>query len=373
MLIGVPKEVKIHEYRVGLTPGSVRELVHHGHQAIVETGAGAEIGFDDASYKAAGAIVAPSAADVFAAAELIVKVKEPQPQEVPSLREGQVLFTYLHLAADKRLTEDLAEAGVTAIAYETVTDAHGGLPLLAPMSEVAGRMAVQVGAHCLEKEQGGIGVLLGGVPGVPAAKVVILGGGVSGTNAARMAMGMEAYVTVIDRSLPRLYELDLQFGAQLHTLFSTMENIEQEVTAADLVIGAVLIPGAAAPKLVSRALVRAMKPGAVIVDISIDQGGCFETSRPTTHAAPTYVEDGVVHYCVTNMPAAVARTSTVALNNATLPFVLAIAHHGWRRALSEDPHLRNGLNICGRRVTHPAVARDLGLPFFPSERVLTKP
>jgi alanine dehydrogenase len=241
------------------------------------------------------------------------------------------------------------------------------------MSEVAGRMAVQVGAHCLEKEQGGIGVLLGGVPGVPAAKVVILGGGVSGTNAARMAMGVEAYVTVIDRSLPRLYELDLQFGAQLHTLFSTMENIEREVIAADLVIGAVLIPGAAAPKLVSRALVRAMKPGAVIVDISIDQGGCFETSRPTTHAAPTYVDEGVVHYCVTNMPAAVARTSTVALNNATLPFVLAIADRGWRQALSEDAHLRNGLNICEGRVTHPAVARDLDLPFSPSDRLLAQP
>ena len=271
-----------------------------------------------------------------------------------------MLFTYLHLAADKMLAEALIRSGAVAIAYETVTDARGGLPLLAPMSEVAGRMAVQVGAHCLEKEQGGIGVLLGGVPGVPAAKVVILGGGVSGTNAARMAMGMEAYVTVIDRSLPRLYELDLQFGAQLHTLFSTMENIEREVTAADLVIGAVLIPGAAAPKLVSRALVRAMKPGAVVVDISIDQGGCFETSRPTTHAAPTYVEEGVVHYCVTNMPGAVARTSTVALNNATLPFVLAIADHGWQRALREDPHLRDGLNICRGPVTHPAVAPRSG-------------
>jgi alanine dehydrogenase len=372
MLIGVPKEVKTHEYRVGLTPGSVRELVHHGHEAIVETGAGAEIGFDDSSYEAVGARVVASPADVFATAEAIIKVKEPHPQEVAALREGQVLFTYLHLAADKGLAEGLRQSGAIAIAYETVTDARGGLPLLAPMSEVAGRMAVQVGAHCLEKEQGGIGVLLGGVPGVPAAKVVILGGGVSGTNAARMAMGMEAYVTVIDRSLSRLYELDLQFGAKLHTLFSTMENIDREVTAADLVIGAVLIPGAAAPKLVSHALVRAMKPGAVVVDISIDQGGCFETSRPTTHAAPTYVEEGVVHYCVTNMPAAVARTSTVALNNATLPFVLAIADRGWRRALSEDAHLRNGLNICRRGVTHPAVARDLNLPFTPPERLLAE-
>jgi alanine dehydrogenase len=370
MRIGVPKEVKTHEYRVGLIPGAVRELVHRGHEVYVEKGAGAGIGFDDAAYEAAGAIVLDHPAEVFAAAELVIKVKEPQPQEVALLREGQVLFTYLHLAADRALTQGLIRSGVVAIAYETVTDRYGGLPLLAPMSEVAGRMAVQVGAHCLEKEQGGIGVLLGGVPGVPAAKVVILGGGVAGTNAARMAMGMEAYVTVIDKSLPRLYELDLQFGAQLHTLFSTMENIEREVTAADLVIGAVLIPGATAPKLVSRDLVRAMKPGAVIVDVSIDQGGCFETSRPTTHAEPTYLAEGVVHYCVTNMPGAVARTSTVALNNATLPFVLAIADRGWRRAMAEDPHLRDGLNVCHGRVTHPAVARDLALPLTPSEEAV---
>ncbi len=278
MLIGVPKETKTHEYRVGLVPGSVRELIHRGHAVIIETGAGAGIGFGDASYEAAGARISASAADVFGAAELIVKVKEPQPGEVALLRREQVLFTYLHLAANRKLTKDLISSGAVAVAYETVTDARGGLPLLAPMSEVAGRMAVQVGAHCLEKEQGGIGVLLGGVPGVPAAKVVILGGGVAGTNAARMAMGMEAYVTVIDRSLPRLYELDLQFGAQLHTLYATMENIEREVAAADLVIGAVLVPGAAAPKLVTRDLVREMRPGTVIVDISIDQGGCFETS-----------------------------------------------------------------------------------------------
>jgi alanine dehydrogenase len=372
MLIGVPKEIKTHEYRVGLVPGSVRELVHHGHQIVVESGAGAGIGFGDRAYETAGARILPSAAEVFAAAELIVKVKEPQPQELESLRHDQTLFTYLHLAADRKLTQGLLRSGVVAVAYETVTDARGGLPLLAPMSEVAGRMSVQVGAHCLEKEQGGIGVLLGGVPGVPAAKVVILGGGVAGTNAARMAMGMEAYVTVIDRALPRLYELDLQFGAQLHTLYSTMENIEREVAAADLVIGAVLIPGAAAPRLVSRDLVRAMRPGTVIVDISIDQGGCFETSRPTTHAAPTYIEEGVVHYCVTNMPAAVARTSTVALNNATLPFVLALADHGWRGALAEDQHLRDGLNICRGRVTHPAVAHDLGLPLTPADGVLAE-
>jgi alanine dehydrogenase len=371
MLIGVPKEVKTHEYRVGLVPGSVRELVHHGHKVVVESGAGAGIGFDDDAYQRAGAEILMRAADVFAAAELIVKVKEPQPEEIGALREDQILFTYLHLAADRGLAEGLLRSGAVAIAYETVTDKAGGLPLLAPMSEVAGRMSVQVGAHCLEKEQGGMGILLGGVPGVPAAKVVILGGGVSGTNAARVAMGMEAYVTVIDRSLPRLYELDLQFGSQLHTLFSTVETIEREVAAADLVIGAVLVPGGAAPKLVSRDLVRAMKPGSVIVDISIDQGGCFETSRPTTHAAPTFIDEGVVHYCVTNMPGAVARTSAVALNNATLPFVLAIAERGWRRALSDDPYLRDGLNACRGRVTHPAVAHDLGLKLTAAERVLS--
>ena len=367
MLIGVPKEVKTHEYRVGLIPGAVRELVHRGHKVVVEASAGAAIGFDDAAYQAVGAEILAHPAEVFAIADLIVKVKEPQPQEVALLREGQIVFTYLHLAADRVLAQELIRSGIVAIAYETVTDGRGGLPLLAPMSEVAGRMAVQVGAHCLEKEQGGIGVLLGGVPGVPAAKVVILGGGVAGTNAARMAMGVEAYVTVIDKSLPRLYELDLQFGAQLHTLFSTMENIEREVVAADLVIGTVLIPGATAPKLVSRDLVRAMKPGAVVVDVSIDQGGCFETSRPTTHAEPTFVEEGVVHYCVTNMPAAVARTSTVALNNATLPFALAIADRGWRRSLKEDPHLLHGLNIWRGRVTHPAVARALDLPLTASD------
>src|SRR5438094_4006370 len=279
MLIGVPKEVKSHEYRVGLVPGSVRELVHHGHKVVVESGAGAGIGFDDAAYENAGAEILIRAADVFAAAELIVKVKEPQPAEVSALREDQIIFTYLHLAADRALTEALLRSGAVAIAYETVTDKTGGLPLLAPMSEVAGRMSVQVGAHCLEKEQGGMGVLLGGVPGVPAAKVVILGGGVSGTNAARVAMGMEAYVTVIDRSLPRLYELDMQFGSQLHTLFSTVETIEHEVVSADLLIGAVLVPGAAAPKLVSRELVRQMKPGSVIVDISYDQRGSVESKR----------------------------------------------------------------------------------------------
>jgi alanine dehydrogenase len=369
MLIGVPKEIKTHEYRVGLVPGSVRELVHHGHSVIVESGGGAGIGFDDAAYQKAGARVVASAAEVFASAELIVKVKEPQPAEIALMRKGQVLFTYLHLAADKAQTEGLMHSGAVCIAYETVTDARGGLPLLAPMSEVAGRMAIQVGAHCLEKEQGGAGILLGGVPGVAAAKVVILGGGVAGTNAARVAMGMEAHVTVIDKSLQRLYELDLQFGSQLHTLFATVENIEREVMAADLVVGAVLVPGAAAPKLVTRAMLRGMRHGSVLVDISIDQGGCFETSRPTTHANPTYIEEGVIHYCVTNMPAAVARTSTFALNNATLPFILALADKGWRQAMIDDPNLRAGLNVANGQITYPAVAHALHIPFKPAAHV----
>jgi alanine dehydrogenase len=370
MRIGVPKEIKTHEYRVGLVPGSVREFTHRGHQVVVQSGAGAGIGFADAGYEAAGARVVPDAATVFAESDLVVKVKEPQPQEIALLRRGQVLFTYLHLAADKKQTEGLLRAGVTAIAYETVTDVRGGLPLLAPMSEVAGRMAIQVGAHCLEKEQGGAGILLGGVPGVSSAKVVILGGGVAGTNAARMAMGVEAYVTVIDKSLPRLYELDMQFGSQLHTLFATMENIEREVLAADLVVGAVLVPGAAAPRLVTRDMVRRMRAGSVLVDISIDQGGCFETSRPTTHADPTYVVDGVIHYCVTNMPGAVARTSTFALNNATLPFALGLAEKGWQKALTDDVHLRRGLNIHGGRITHAAVAEAVGLDYLPPEQAI---
>src|SRR6266567_4697462 len=370
MLIGVPKEVKSHEYRVGLVPGSVRELVHHAHKVVVESGAGAGIGFDDSAYENAGAEILTRAADVFAAAELIVKVKEPQPEEVRALREDQILFTYFHLAADRALTEALLRSGAVAIAYETVTDKTGGLPLLAPMSEVAGRMSVQVGAHCLEKEQGGKGVLLGGVPGVKAAKVVIIGGGVSGTNAARMAMGMEAYVTVIDKSLHRLYELDMQFGSQLHTLFATLSNIEHEVLSADLVVGAVLVPGAAAPKLVTREMVLKMKPGSVLVDISIDQGGCFETSKPTTHADPTYSVDGVIHYCVTNMPGAVARTSTFALNNATLPFCVALAEKGWRKALADDAHLRHGLNVHAGKITHAAVAGALGLEYLSADEVL---
>jgi alanine dehydrogenase len=368
--VGVPKEIKTDEYRVGLTPASVRELTTHGHEVVVEHDAAAGIGISDDAYRAAGATVVDGAAAVFDAAEMVVKVKEPQPGEIAMLRPGQVLFTYLHLAADRAQTEALLRSGATCIAYETVTDARGALPLLAPMSEVAGRMAVQVGAHCLEKEQGGVGILLGGVPGVAPAKVVVLGGGVSGTNAARMAVGLEASVTIIDKSLPRLYDLDLQFGPRATTLFSTVEAIEHAVLAADLVIGAVLVPGGAAPKLVSRAMLRAMRPGSVLVDISIDQGGCFETSRPTTHSRPTYVEEGVVHYCVTNMPGAVARTSTFALNNATLPFVLALAGKGWRRALAEDAHLRHGLNVHAGQVTHQAVAHDLGLPYAAADKLV---
>jgi alanine dehydrogenase len=368
--IGVPKEIKTHEYRVGLTPAGVRELTMHGHLVTVERNAAAGIGIPDDTYRAAGATVADSAQEVFAASDLIVKVKEPQPAEIAMLRQGQVLFTYLHLAADKAQTEGLLRAGATCIAYETVTDRFGALPLLAPMSEVAGRMSVQVGAHCLEREQGGAGVLLGGVPGVAPAKVVVLGGGVSGTNAARMAVGLEASVTIIDKSLPRLKELDLQFGPRATTLFATAETIEHQVMAADLVIGAVLVPGAAAPKLVSRETIRRMRPGSVLVDIAIDQGGCFATSRPTTHSSPTYVEEGVVHYCVTNMPGAVARTSTFALTNATLPFVIALAEKGWRKALADDPHLLHGLNVHAGKVTFEAVAHDLNLPYAAAEMLL---
>jgi alanine dehydrogenase len=370
MLVGVPKEIKKMENRVGLVPASVRELVHHGHKVLVEHNAGAGIGIGDAAYKKAGAVIARNAAEVFRKADLIVKVKEPQPQECAMLRKGQVLFTYLHLAADREQAEGLVKSRSVAIAYETVTDHRGGLPLLAPMSEVAGRMAVQVGAHCLEKAQGGSGVLLGGVPGVPAAKVIIIGGGVVGTNAARMAMGLEAAVTVIDRSLGRLYELDLQFGAKLNTRYSTVDAIEELVVGADLVIGAVLVPGAAAPKLVTRKMIRRMRPGSVLVDVAIDQGGCFETSRATTHDAPTYVVDGVVHYCVANMPGGVARTSAFALNNATLPFVIALAGKGWRKALADDVHLRRGLNVCDGQITYPAVAEALKMRYRAAEQVL---
>lgn len=361
MRIGVPKEVKVHEYRVGLVPGSVRELVLHGHDVLVETQAGTAIGFPDDAYRAAGARIAPDAATVFAEAELIVKVKEPQPVEWARLRPDQVLFTYLHLAPDRAQTEGLMASGCTAIAYETVTDTQGGLPLLAPMSEVAGRMAVQVGARCLEKEAGGAGILLSGVPGVPPGRVVVIGGGVVGSNAARIANGMRANVTVLDRNPRVLQALDIEFNGLVDTLFATRDAVERAVVDADLVIGAVLVPGAAAPRLVSRETVARMRPGSVMVDVAIDQGGCFETSRPTTHAEPTYVVDGVVHYCVTNMPGAVARTSAVALNNATLPFTLQIADKGWQRAAAENVHIAAGVNVQGGRVTHPAVAQALGL------------
>ncbi len=370
MRVGVPKEVKTHEYRVGLTPAAVREFTARGHAVLVQQGAATAIGFADEAYRAAGATVVETAAQVFERAELIVKVKEPQPEEIAMLHKGQVLFTYLHLAADRAQTEGLMRSGATCIAYETVTDQRGTLPLLSPMSEVAGRMSVQVGAHCLEREQGGSGILLGGVAGVPAAQVLVLGGGVSGTNAIRMAVGLGAHVAVIDRSIPRLRELEAEFGGRVQTLFSTAQAIEQAVEAADLVIGAVLVPGAAAPKLVTREMVGSMRPGSVLVDIAIDQGGCFETSRPTTHAEPTYVLDGVVHYCVTNMPGAVARTSTLALGNATLPFALELADRGWQVALRRDVHLRAGLNIHAGNITYPAVARDLALEAVDVESVL---
>jgi alanine dehydrogenase len=372
MLVGVPKEVKAHEYRVGLAPGSVREFVHHGHQVLVETMAGVGTGFSDDDYRKVGADIAGDAADVFARAEMIVKVKEPQPAEIAMLRGGQVLFTYLHLAADKPLTEGMLKSGCVGIAYETVTNKQGNLPLLAPMSEVAGRMSIQVGAYNLEKEQGGAGVLLGGVPGVAAARVLIIGGGVSGINAARMAMGMEAKVTVLDKSVERLAELDMHFGGQLNTLYSSVDAVHTHVVEADLVIGAVLVPGAAAPKLVLEEWVKSMRPGSVMVDIAIDQGGCFETSRPTTHDAPTFVKHDVVHYCVTNMPGAVARTSTFALNNATLPYAIAIANKGYEAALRDDPHLLNGLNVHQGRVTYEAIAHDLDLPYTSAADALAK-
>jgi alanine dehydrogenase len=365
MRIGVPKEIKVHEYRVGLVPASVRELTEHGHEVLVQSGAASGIGFDDGDYERVGAKILPTAEELFAASEMIVKVKEPQPQECTMLREGQLLFTYLHLAADKAQAEALCRSGATCIAYETVTADDRSLPLLTPMSEVAGRMSVQVGAFCLQKANGGRGILLGGVPGVAPAKVVVLGGGVAGTNAVEMAVGLRADVIVVDRSVKRLRELATVFGPSLRTEYSTQEHIDALVHDADLVIGAVLIAGAAAPKLVTRDMVRRMQPGSVLVDISIDQGGCFETSRPTTHAEPTYVVDDVIHYCVTNMPGAVPRTSTFALNNATLPFALRLANQGWKGALRADPHLANGLNVHQGHVTNEAVAQDLGMNYRP--------
>jgi alanine dehydrogenase len=365
MRIGVPKEIKVHEYRVGMVPAGVRELVAAGHEVLIETGAGAGIGVDDAHYQAAGAAIAATAADVFGACEMVVKVKEPQPAEYAMLRPGQVLFTYLHLAADPEQAKGLMKSGATAIAYETVTAPNGSLPLLTPMSEVAGRMSIQVGAASLQKANGGFGILLGGVPGVQPAKVVILGGGVAGKHAAEMAVGMRADVTIVDRSLDRLRELSATFGATLLTAYSTTETIERLVREADLVVGAVLVAGAAAPKLVTRAMLGTMKRGAVLVDISIDQGGCFETSRPTTHADPTFVVDGIIHYCVANMPGAVPRTSTFALTNATLPYVRALADLGWQAALKRDPGLAAGLNVHAGEIAHEVVARALGLTARP--------
>jgi alanine dehydrogenase len=362
MRVGVPKEIKDHEDRVGLVPSSVAELVHHGHDVLVERGAGSGAGLSDDQYVAAGARIAKSADEVFATSELIVKVKEPLAPERKRLQRGQVLFTYLHLAPDREQTLDLMKSGVTAIAYETVTSPIGTLPLLTPMSEIAGRLAPQVGAHYLERTAGGRGVLLGGVPGVPPAEVVVLGGGVSGTHAATIALGMGATVFVVDRSADVLRRLAAQFPG-LRTIFSTRDALGSILRRADLLVGAVLVPGAAAPKLVTREMVASMKPNSVIVDIAIDQGGCCETSRPTSHSHPTYIEEGVIHYCVTNMPGAVARTSTFALNNATLPFVLALADKGWRKAITQDQHLRNGLNVHDGKVTCRPVAEALGLPF----------
>lgn len=370
MLIGVPKEIKNHEYRVGLTSTAVREAVHHGHGVVVETNAGAAIGLMDEDYLAGGAHIAGAAADFFAKADMIVKVKEPQAGEIAMLRHGQVLFTYLHLAPDPDQTKGLMASGATAIAYETVTDNFGGLPLLSPMSEAAGRMAIQAGAHCLEMYQGGRGALLGGVAGVPAADVLILGGGVVGSNAARIAIGSEARVTVIDLNICRLKELDDQFGASLNTIYSTVDSIEKHVMNSDLVIGAVLVPGAAAPRLVTEEMLKGMRRGAVIVDVAIDQGGCIETAHATTHDNPTYRVHDVVHYCVANMPGAVARTSTFALNNATLPFMLALADKGFAQAMRGDPHLKAGLNVHGGKVTHEAVARDLDLDYRAPDDVL---
>ena len=362
MKIGCPREIKPQDFRVGMTPDAAREAVAHGHQVMIESGAGLGAGFADADYAAAGAEVVATAEEVFAAAEMIVKVKEPQPAERKRLRAGQVLFTYLHLAPDPEQTRDLLASGATCIAYETVTDARGGLPLLAPMSEVAGRLAPQVGAWTLQKANGGRGVLLGGVPGVAPASVVIVGGGVVGTAAARVAVGMGARVTVLDRSVPRLSYLDDIFHGKLVTQYSSAGALAELVRAADMVIGAVLIPGAAAPKLVSRAQLKEMKPGSVLVDVAIDQGGCFETSRATTHQDPIYEVDGVMHYCVANMPGAVARTSTQALGNATLPFLLALADKGWKRACADDPHLLAGLNVHAGKLTYAAVGTALGLP-----------
>ena len=360
MIIGVPKEIKNHEYRVGLTPAAAKEFVANGHQVLIQNNAGTGIGFTNEQYQAAGANIIDTAEQIFSEAEMIVKVKEPQPNECKMLREGQTLYTYLHLAPDPTQTQLLVESGATCIAYETVTDRFGGLPLLAPMSEVAGRMSVQAGAHYLEKAYGGSGTLLGGVPGVAPGKVLVVGGGVVGTNAAKMALGMGADVTILDRSLPRLRQLDDIFAGRLKTVYSTVDAIEEYSAAADLLVGAVLIPGAAAPKLLTSQHISKMKEGSVLVDVAIDQGGCFETSWATTHQDPVYTVDGVVHYCVANMPGGVARTSTIALNNATLPFGIALANKGPKQAMLDDPHLLNGLNVHQGKVTYKAVVDALG-------------
>ena len=369
MRVGCPREIKNHEYRVGLTPGAVREYVAHGHTVIVESGAGLGIGADDGAYAAAGAKVVKTAADVFAQADMIVKVKEPQPQEWAQLRDGQILYTYLHLAPDPEQTKGLMKSGVTAVAYETVTDERGGLPLLAPMSEVAGRLSIQAAATSLQKANGGRGILLGGVPGVLPAKVTVLGGGVVGLHAARMAVGLGADVTIIDRSIPRLRQLDDLFNGRVHTRYSTIEALEDEVFSADAVIGAVLIPGAAAPKLVTREMLSGMKKGSVLVDVAIDQGGCFETSHATTHSDPTFVVDDIIHYCVANMPGAVPITSAHALNNATLHYGLQLADKGVK-AMIDDHHLRNGLNVHRGRITNKAVAESLGLDLVEAKSAL---
>jgi len=369
MIVGIPKEIKNHEYRIGMTPAGVRELVNRGHQVLVETEGGVGVGFDNASYEKVGAQIVASPEDIFAAADMVIKVKEPQPNECRMLRPEQILFTYLHLAPDPEQARLLLDSGVSAIAYETVTNAKGGLPLLAPMSEVAGRMSIQAGAHHLEKAQGGNGMLLGGVPGVEPASVVVLGGGVVGTQAAKMAAGLGAQVTIFDRSIERLQQLDDLFQGRAVGLYSTQSAVEQYVRAADLVIGAVLIPGASAPKLVTRTDVAAMRPGSVLVDVAIDQGGCFETSKATTHQSPTYVVDDIVHYCVANMPGGVARTATMALTNATLPFALRLADQGLA-ALQENSHLRQGLNVHAGHITHEAVAKALQLDYVPAENAL---
>jgi alanine dehydrogenase len=370
MLIGIPKEIKDHEYRVGATPAGVREIVNAGHKVLVQKGAGASIDFSDEQYVAAGAKIAPSAKEVYAKAEMILKVKEPQKAECEMIRKGQIVFSYLHLAAEPQLTKMLMKSGCVGIAFETVTAADRSLPLLAPMSEVAGKLSIQAGAIALQKANGGRGVLLGGVPGVARGKVVILGGGVSGTNAAKVAIGMGAEVIILDKSLPRIRYLCDIFGNSAEVLYASLENIEANVIDADLVVGAVLVPGAAAPKLISAKTVKKMKKGSVMVDISIDQGGCFETSKPTSHSNPTYVTDGVVHYCVTNMPGAVARTSTQALENSTLPFTLALANKGYEKALRDDVHLLNGLNIFDGKVTYKAVAEALGHKFFDAANLI---